>query len=181
MSAAANAHPWPIRWLITATAALAALSLAIAIGCLATQVVARYGLGAALTWPEELAKLCFVWATFLGAAAGAGQRAHIAVDIFVNKFPERLQVASRAIVSVAIVALLVILTRHGISLVLLGMNSRLPAIDVPLGILFLGGTVSVGLMAIIYASEAVSAVRHLISGTPEEVSDDPLDPAKAIG
>ncbi|WP_157961584.1 TRAP transporter small permease [Acuticoccus kandeliae] len=179
MSEVSGESPRAMRWFVQSIAGLAALCLLVAIASLATQVVARYGLGGALTWPEELAKFCFVWATFLGAAAGAGQRAHIAVELVVNKLPERLHLAVSTLTNGAIFLLLVVLVRHGVSLVILGLNSRLPAINFPLGTLFLAGTVGLGLMAIIFAYETVRTASALVSGRRLATPD--VDPAQVIG
>lgn len=170
-----------LRWFHAAEGGLAAAFLAVAIGSLATQVVARYGLGAALTWPEELAKLCFVWATFLGAAAGAGQRAHISVDLIRNMLPARLRALLGLLIPAAVVVLLAVLAYHGVKLSILSLNSRLPAIDVPLGYLFLAGPVALGLMVISYSAQTAEAVLALKRGEGSDSGSQDIDPAKVIG
>ncbi|WP_233720466.1 TRAP transporter small permease [Jiella avicenniae] len=161
---------------------LAAICLAVAIMALMLQVVARYGFDSALPWPEELAKFAFVWATFLGAAAGAGQKAHIVVDLVVGALPVRVRLMLAALVNATLVALLLVLAWHGARLVTLGFNSRLPAIELPLGTLFMAGPVALFLMAISYTAEFLSSASALARGAEEIEGDDAVvDPAKIIG
>lgn len=63
-------------------------------------VLFRYGFGRPLIWTEEVSGLCFLWAVFLGAAAAAKRREHIAVDTLVELIPP----AGKRIVALATAA-----------------------------------------------------------------------------
>ena len=51
------------------------------------QVVLRYGFDAPLAWNEEVARWCFVWMTFLGAALGVKRNAHVSIDSLLMALP----------------------------------------------------------------------------------------------
>ncbi len=58
----------------------------VAVICLA--VFFRYIMGAALSWPEEVAGIVFVWYTLLGVVALAGANSHIAFDVIEKRSPK---------------------------------------------------------------------------------------------
>lgn len=67
---------------------LAAVSVTLFTVLVATttwQVVSRQILNEPSTWSEELARLLFVWLSFLGSAFLFGERGHIAVDFLARK------------------------------------------------------------------------------------------------
>ncbi len=66
---------------------LAAFLLAVTVVLSFVQVVARYVLHVSTPWTEEVARLVFVWAVFLGAAAGVKRNIHTRVDLIFNRLP----------------------------------------------------------------------------------------------
>ncbi|MEZ5905650.1 MAG: TRAP transporter small permease [Geminicoccaceae bacterium] len=71
------------------------------------QVISRYFFGKPLVWVEEIATYSFIWATFLGAALALKYDRHVRIDTFVARLPERRGALARALVFLAIIALLV--------------------------------------------------------------------------
>lgn len=63
-------------------------------------VILRYVFRTGLPWAEEAATSCFVWTAFIGSAACYKQRAHVGVDILVNKMPLKIQNAIRVLTDV---------------------------------------------------------------------------------
>jgi len=49
----------------------------------------RYLTTLSLVWAEELARYCMVWIGFLGASLGIQQNAHIGVEAFVSRLPDK--------------------------------------------------------------------------------------------
>ena len=49
------------------------------------QVLFRYVIGYSIPWSEELARMCFVWATYLGIAVVAGQGRHMRMELFTDR------------------------------------------------------------------------------------------------
>ena len=54
-------------------------------------VFMRYFLRTGIYWTEEVATACFVWAVFIGAAAGYKHKAHVGVDMLVNLCPPKIK------------------------------------------------------------------------------------------
>lgn len=90
-----------------------ALMLAAAgIACL--QVFCRYILGAALSWPEEVALWAFGWAVFVGMAVLVGRDGHIAIDVLSRFLPERARQGHKFFVRTVIAATSMMLILQGI-------------------------------------------------------------------
>lgn len=51
------------------------------------EVMYRYVLGRALSWPEEVAGIVFVWYTLLGIAVVLQEDSHISFDFLLKRFP----------------------------------------------------------------------------------------------
>lgn len=58
---------------------------------LVAQTLARQGLGVPLMWSEELSKLIFIYAGYLGIVACIKDDSHVAIDIFLKKLPAKAQ------------------------------------------------------------------------------------------
>lgn len=54
-------------------------------------VIMRYVIRSGLPWSEELATSCFVWTTFIGAAACYKQRMLIGIEVVTSKLPRPAQ------------------------------------------------------------------------------------------
>ena len=63
-------------------------------------VLTRYVFRTGIPWAEEMATSCFVWTAFIGSAACYKMRAHVGVDILVNKLPLRTPNVVKIIVDI---------------------------------------------------------------------------------
>lgn len=52
-------------------------------------VFARYFLGMPFAWGEEFQLACFVWITFLGVGAAFRSGSHVAIELLVERMPEK--------------------------------------------------------------------------------------------
>ncbi len=57
------------------------------------EVLYRYVLHSALSWPEEVAGIVFVWFTLLGVAVGLREESHISFDLVTKRSPPLLRKA----------------------------------------------------------------------------------------
>lgn len=73
-------------------------------------VFMRYFLNSPLTWSEEVATACFVWAIFMGGAVTFRRKAHLGVDIIVKMLPPRVRTAVEVVNDVIIMVILTLLT-----------------------------------------------------------------------
>ncbi len=104
-------------------------------------------------WTEELAIFMLIWVSLLGAAVALGRGAHLGIDYFVGKLPERMRVATEMFVFFCVAAFsFLVMVVGGIDLVrsmlLLGQPS--PALGVEMGHVYLAVPIS-GFFLTLYA------------------------------
>ncbi|GAA0463943.1 TRAP transporter small permease [Alkalibacillus silvisoli] len=58
---------------------------------LVVQTLTRQGIGVPLVWTEELSKILFIYAGYLGIVACIKDNSHVSIDVFINKLPEKAQ------------------------------------------------------------------------------------------
>ena len=55
------------------------------------QIVMRNFMGAGLIWAESLLRIAVLWLALLGAMVASRDNEHIAIDVFVDKLPEKFR------------------------------------------------------------------------------------------
>ena len=133
------------------------------------QVFARQVLNSPSTWSEELAKITFVWLSFLGAVYVLGERGHIAVDFAVRKTPIALQKITAIIVELttfffAIVALLI----GGYYASSIAWGQNLTALPLSIGWVYLVMPISGVLMALFSIIDVIEIMRGQLSPYADE-------------
>jgi TRAP-type transport system small permease protein len=113
------------------------------IGCTAmlvlvvfAQVVFRYVLQLPLTWSEELARYLLIYMTFLGSALLIGEKGHISVDVFVQKFSPSIQRWLHVWISILLLVGSLILLVFGTKLVIGSGASLTTAMQIPFGCVY---------------------------------------------
>jgi TRAP-type C4-dicarboxylate transport system permease small subunit len=94
------------------------------------QVFTRYVFGEPLVWVEELAGYCFLWAVFIGAAAGTKQMRQLRIETFVGRLRPRARAFWRCVAW--IVATVVMLTVAWQAWDIMEVESRSRTISLPL-------------------------------------------------
>jgi len=117
--------------------AIAGLMASITVLTLA-QVIWRYVLEMPLQWSEEVARYCFVWVTFLGAAALMHARdGHPAIDALYQsvgpRFQKVLRIVRRTIIVVGSLAIAV----GGLRMMQLQWQQLSPAVELPIAWIYL--------------------------------------------
>lgn len=79
-------------------------------------VFMRYVVNSASSWPEPLSVLMMIVFTFIGGAACLRANVHIAVRIFADALPVRLQIWANWLVTVLLIMLSVFMIVYGIRL-----------------------------------------------------------------
>lgn len=123
------------------------------------QVFFRYGLNNSLPWPEEVARLGFVWTVFLGMGLAIHRDAHLRIDLIDKIFANASQHVPVAIRVVFIAAACAALAHHGLELVSRSMSFT-PALMIPIKWLYLTVPVGavLGLVFLVLAPPAPLAV-----------------------
>jgi TRAP-type transport system small permease protein len=119
------------------------------------QVFWRYVLELPLQWSEEIARYCFVWVTFLGAAALMRLHdGHPAIDALYLAVDAKLQrvmnIASRAVVIGGTLAIAV----GGFRMVQLQWNQLSPSVEIPMAWIYLSMFVGplIGVFWVVWAA-----------------------------
>jgi TRAP-type C4-dicarboxylate transport system permease small subunit len=89
-------------------------------------VFSRYVLVRTFTWYDEVARLLFVWMTFLGAAVGVKRGVHFRLHLLVDRFPSGLQRATVVLGVLVVMAFGWLLVQQGWKLVELGQFQQTP-------------------------------------------------------
>ena len=110
------------------------------------QVIFRYVLNFPLFWTEEFARYCLVWASLLGSSVAVKRGQHIAVTIFLERFPPALHRVLQITALVAVAVILTVILWGGIQLVAITRAQISPALRVSMSIPYLAVPVGAALM-----------------------------------
>lgn len=83
--------------IIVASAALVVLVVLTFLG-----VIMRYLVGQPFTWMEELQLFCMVWIVFAAGGTAFRTGSHVAIEMVVEMFPEKIQKAMEYVVDVIV-------------------------------------------------------------------------------
>lgn len=113
------------------------------------QVVLRYVFNDPLTWSEEMARIVFIYLSFLGIGAAYGRRRHMSIDALIILLPARMRKAVQfSVVGIASAFLLAVIMLTARSMVELHrMEITTPALDFPMAFVYL--VIPLGLSALI--------------------------------
>lgn len=138
---------------------LVVLLVVVMLAVLALQVALRYAFGIALGWSEELALLCFSWATLLAIALGVRDAVHVRLDLLVTALPRPVAHALDKFVALAVAAAGGFIAWAGKAYVVDSFGATSAAIGYPTAWLYACAPVGGVLMA-------VFALEHLFMGPP---------------
>ena len=124
------------------------------------QVFTRYVLNAPLSWTEELARILFIWITFIGAAVIAKRSGHISIDFVTNLLPPGARRWVLVAAHAASVAILLLLGVKGVALLRITGISASPALGIPWAHVYAAFPVGMFLMAARYAGAMVRLLRR---------------------
>jgi TRAP-type C4-dicarboxylate transport system permease small subunit len=79
-------------------------------------VWSRYVLQATFQWYDEVARLCFVWMVFLGAASAVRRGAHFRLHLLIDRLGPRLRRATDLVVGLLVVAFGGVLVAGGLAM-----------------------------------------------------------------
>ena len=79
-------------------------------------VWSRYVLQATFQWYDEVARLCFVWMVFLGAASAVRRGAHFRLHLLIDRFGPGLRRATDLVVGLLVVVFGGVLVAGGLAM-----------------------------------------------------------------
>ena len=149
-----------IAGLVKVEVFLAAAILTALILCTFAGVIARYCLSAPFTWEEEFQLACMVWITFLAAPFGFHTRSHVAIEILVDTFPQKVQRVVEVLIGIVVFAVLGYLFFRSLNYisVMLRTGRSTPILKIPYAWIYAISPASCVLMLISYTYMTVTEV-----------------------
>ncbi|ARK31211.1 TRAP transporter small permease [Halalkalibacter krulwichiae] len=138
------------------------------------QVVMRYVLGSSLAWSEELARYCFIWLVYLGISYGVKKQRHIKVDIILLFLKDRWKIVVNILANVIFLsfAIFVVVYGYDIAKTVLTYGQKSPALQIPMGLVYLATPVGMGVTALRLIQQIVRQVRTLINNEEFDVKTE---------
>ncbi len=109
-------------------------------------VFSRYVMMRTFTWYDEIARLCFVWMIFLGAAVGVRRGAHFRLHLLVDRFRPGAARAAHLFSVIVVAGFGAVLIWQGWKLVELGQFQQTPVMGLSKGYVYASMPVGGALM-----------------------------------
>lgn len=121
-----NAYYHLLRWLLTALMLILIIPVSM-------QILSRYtGLIPRYIWTEEIARFCFVWIVLIGSMIAVRDETHFNVDLFPHSDSALVELLSRLLVHLAILAMAMSFLIWGYDFGVLGSRQRSEIAGLPM-------------------------------------------------
>jgi len=140
---------------------LAGTFLVVMTFCVFLQVFTRYIFHFSYSWPEELARFCFIWTSLLGACLALEQKKLHDIDIIFNKFPEALKPYVALGAHLLVCVILAVLVIYGVKLTALVHPQESPAMELRMSYVYSAVPFASGMMLISYIFETIKRIKEL--------------------
>lgn len=151
------------------TLAMAAMTLTVI-----WQVFTRFVIRDPSSWTEELAIFLLIWIGLLGSAVALKRKAHLGIDVLVNRFPPNYRLLTAIFVySCVIIFSISVLVYGGSKMVtvILINNQVSPALGIRMGYVYMALPIS-GLFITLYGIEFIIQELRLLVAGREEVEEE---------
>lgn len=130
------------------------------VGATFIEAVLRYGFGLTLlVGISDLIKWGFVWFAAIGCAALVKRRAHISVDVFTQRFPERIQRSLRFATDGLLLVFLICTIKSGYAFAFSQWTIASTAVDIPKTFLYVSIPVGMSFMLYHVALQMIQTIR----------------------
>lgn len=127
---------WMSNWCARiTTAAVLAIGILL-VWCLLISIFFRYVIGYALSWPEEISMLLFVWLVLLAGSLGVREGFHVRLSVLFKRLPVRIRTIWAFLITLAITVFGAVLVYSGRDLVVRTAGSFSATIRYPMEILY---------------------------------------------
>jgi TRAP-type C4-dicarboxylate transport system permease small subunit len=157
LSAAERAVNGVVRWVVIVLMLVMTVTVSL-------QIVFRYVFNIPLGWSEEMARFSFVWVSFFGASALMRVREHVNVTVFVDNFPPRLRAVCVLVANLCALIFAYYFVVGGIALTTNEWAQLAPAMQIPMGWVYMVIPISAVLMAIWIMLQTIEAFGTLLGG-----------------
>lgn len=121
------------------------------IGSVLLQIFARFFLANTPPWTEEVARLCFIYATAFAAGLALKQQYYVHLDVFFRKLPDAWQRGLLLAIPAATLLLFALLGGFAIPFVIRGHQEFSPSMQLPMSMVFFSMVV-LGIFVSYYAA-----------------------------
>lgn len=137
-----------------------------------------------LSWSEELARYCFIWLVYLGISYGVKKQRHIKVDVMLLLLKDKGKIILSIIANLLFLVFALVIIRYGydIATQLLGFGQKSPALQIPMGLVYMATPVGIGLTVIRLIQNLIKYIRALLGKgdvdnrtEAERITDNVLD------
>lgn len=130
---------------------------------IALQIFMRYVMDNSLSWSEELARYCFIWLVYLGISLAVKKGRHMSVEILLVVLKGKAKIILNIISNLLFLsfALFAVFYGYEISVKLLTWGQSSPALNLPVGLVYLATPVGMGLTAIRLLQQIIDQVKAL--------------------
>ena len=149
------------RWIV-------GLSMLTVVAAMAMQVFYRYVLIRPLAWTETMTKFAFVYCVFFGAFIGIRKRMHVVLDKIPTYFPPLPRLLTNLFVNALVICILLMSAFYGFALFQKSMTSLLPALNIPLGYIYLPFAVTCILTVFSIVDMGMDSVRQYREGSQND-------------
>ena len=146
-----------VRWIVIVLMLVMTVTVSL-------QIVFRYVFNIPLGWSEEMARFSFVWVSFFGASALMRVREHVNVTVFVDNFPPRLRAVCVLAANLCALVFAYYFVVGGIALTTNEWAQLAPAMQIPMGWVYVVIPISAVLMAIWIMLQTIEAFGTLLGG-----------------
>jgi len=154
LAAAERAVNGVVRWVVIVLMLVMTVTVSL-------QIVFRYVFNIPLAWSEEMARFSFAWVSFFGASALMRVREHINVAVFVDRFPPRLRAVAVFLANICALIFAYYFLVGGIALTTNEWAQLAPAMQIPMGWVYVVIPISAVLMAIWIVIQTIESAMRL--------------------
>ena len=155
LSAAQRSVDWMIRGIIIVLMVVMTVTVAL-------QILFRYVFNIPLGWSEEMARFAFVWVSFFGASALMRIQEHINVTVFIDRFSPRVRALAVLLANLCALICVFFFLVGGIDLTRNEWRQLAPAMQIPMGWVYVVIPLSAALMAIWVALQTIEAAWRVV-------------------
>lgn len=114
------------------------------------QVVMRYVFNSSLSWSEELARILFIWVSWIGISLGQKKGEHITITMVTDKLKGNVRKVILLLADACTLAILAVLCIKGMEVVnqTMGLGAAMPATGCPKWLVYSAVPLSCFLMAV---------------------------------
>ncbi len=136
--------------------AICVLAMLLLVFC---NVVLRYGFNSGITVSEEVARLSFVWLTFVGAVVALRSRQHIAINMLVQRFSPQAQKITHIVRQGVILWVLWLMIDGSWRQTVIGMDTVTSVVGMPIAVFSGAALFASVVMALMILLDLVVALR----------------------